>query len=219
MTTEVFPPVVAWEIRHSLCSEVEASPYAGEETHLHRATHTRKLEFLTGRWCARRALARLGAAGVSIPQAEDRSPIWPTGVVGSITHCEGLIGAAVARTDDLAGLGFDAECRRELPGEEVESILSPEEHTAGGRAGPAGWPIVVFSAKEAIYKAVHPLVRVPFDFPDVTLEVDWARGTFIAHATATAPACVHEPVARILGRLRLTADHVVTAAWLPADRR
>src|SRR5690606_7567998 len=63
------------------------------------AVNKRQTEFLAGRLCAHEALRRL--LGVpSIPAvAEDRSPCWPSGVVGSITHGGGWAGVIAARAE------------------------------------------------------------------------------------------------------------------------
>jgi 4'-phosphopantetheinyl transferase EntD len=41
--------------------------------------------------------------------AGDRTPVWPDGVVGSITHTGDFAAAAVAWAADIAGLGIDSE--------------------------------------------------------------------------------------------------------------
>src|SRR3979409_1002599 len=53
---------------------------------LRHATQKRQREFLAGRWCAEEALQCLGAGSTHVAMAKDRAPIWPDGVVGSITH-------------------------------------------------------------------------------------------------------------------------------------
>jgi 4'-phosphopantetheinyl transferase EntD len=44
-------------------------------------------EFAAGRSCARKALAASGHAPVAVLQGAGREPVWPQGIVGSITHC------------------------------------------------------------------------------------------------------------------------------------
>ncbi|WP_394816075.1 4'-phosphopantetheinyl transferase family protein, partial [Clavibacter michiganensis] len=75
----------------------------------------RRAEFVTGRVLARRALAALGRRPGSIPVARDGAPVWPAGIVGSITHCVGLRACAVGRRDEHAGIGIDATPARPLP--------------------------------------------------------------------------------------------------------
>jgi 4'-phosphopantetheinyl transferase EntD len=70
-------------------------------------------ELENGRHVARRALALLGVPAAEIPVGDDRSPRWPDGIVGSITHATAEGGsyaaAAVARASDVVALGIDAE--------------------------------------------------------------------------------------------------------------
>ena len=72
---------------------------------LRHAIQKRQREFLAGRWCAEQALQRLAAGSTHVAMAEDRAPIWPNGVVGSITHSGNFAAAAVAWAADIAGLG------------------------------------------------------------------------------------------------------------------
>src|ERR1700720_1454604 len=76
---------------------------------LRHATQKRQREFLAGRWCAKQALQCLGAGSTHVAIAEDRAPIWPGGVVGSITHTGDFAAAAVAWAADVAALGIDSE--------------------------------------------------------------------------------------------------------------
>src|ERR1700688_5221299 len=76
---------------------------------LRHATQKRQREFLAGRWCAKQALQCLGAGSTHVAMAGDRAPIWPDGVVGSITHTGGFVAAAVAWAADIAGVGIDSE--------------------------------------------------------------------------------------------------------------
>ena len=45
-------------------------------------------DFATGRYCAMKALEQFGIQDAIIPIGEDRAPIWPEGIVGSISHCD-----------------------------------------------------------------------------------------------------------------------------------
>src|SRR5262245_429638 len=71
------------------------------------AVAKRRREVAFGRDCARRALAQLGAQPVTIPRGEGGAPVWPPGIVGSITHCDEVAAAAVARGETVRGLGID----------------------------------------------------------------------------------------------------------------
>src|SRR5687768_1275114 len=74
-----------------------------------RAVESRRRDFTAGRVCARRAMADLGLPTVPVPSADDRSPVWPADVVGTITHTRGYAAAAAARAAEVRSVGMDAE--------------------------------------------------------------------------------------------------------------
>ncbi|MBM0229992.1 4'-phosphopantetheinyl transferase, partial [Micromonospora sp. ATA51] len=153
-----------------------------------------------------------------VPAAPDRSPVWPAGVVGAITHTHGYCAAAAARSGEIRSVGLDAERHRELNAGVRRMICLPEEEA--GLAGlPTGvsWPAVVFSAKETVYKLWHPVVGTWLDFHDARVTLDPDAGTFTARI---APARLHaapvaDPPALVTGRFSVDADLVRTAAVLP----
>jgi 4'-phosphopantetheinyl transferase EntD len=60
-----------------------------ESQTIHRAVSKRQMEYATGRWLARQALARYALGDSELLAAGDRQPQWPAAVVGSITHSAG----------------------------------------------------------------------------------------------------------------------------------
>jgi enterobactin synthetase component D len=101
---------------------------------------------------------------------------WPAGVVGSLTHKEGLVAAAFGRSEHLLGVGLDAENpgRMKAPFEErlcngAESKLLDELCRKTKRSREE-WLTVVFSLKEALFKCLYPLGRTMFYFLDAELE-------------------------------------------------
>src|SRR5215831_15185692 len=91
----------------ALSTESPPPLFPEEEASIARAVPRRQLEFALGRWCARTALARLGKSNCPLPMEANRSPRWPEGFVGSITHCDGLVAAVVAPADRIEGIGLD----------------------------------------------------------------------------------------------------------------
>jgi 4'-phosphopantetheinyl transferase EntD len=141
-----------------------------EESLVRQAVPTRRREFAIGRAAARAALAKLGLPAMAIGARRDRTPVWPPGFVGSITHCDGFCGAAVARSSDLAGIGFDAETAAPLP-DGTGRIIYGEEEAAHFSTLPAltglDWGKLAFSAKEAFTKCFYPLTDKALNFRDV----------------------------------------------------
>jgi 4'-phosphopantetheinyl transferase EntD len=130
---------------------------------------------------ARELLARFGYADATIPTGEGGAPIWPTGVVGSLTHDDDVAVAAVALRRNFASIGIDVEPARELPADLLELIASAgERHAMGGDLLQAR---LLFAAKEAAYKAVYPLDGTFLEFQDI--EVDLPARTAVTRTGRT----------------------------------
>jgi 4'-phosphopantetheinyl transferase EntD len=211
------PPVASVEAFDDLPGE-EAFP--GEEDLVASAVEGRRREFVTARRCAREALGRLGYPPVAIRSGERREPRWPQGVVGSITHCAGYRAAAVARADDLAGVGIDAEPNGPLP-DGVEGLVTTADEPAMLRrlaeADPTvHWDRLLFSAKESIYKAWYPLTGRWLGFGDALLSLDPAAGTFTGRVRIDgARTDGGPPLTELHGRYVVERGLVITAVTVP----
>jgi enterobactin synthetase component D len=152
------------------------------------AVAKRKLEFAAGRYCAQEALGALApdAAVTPVGISQDRSPAWPPGFVGSITHTHGFASAAVARMGDALSVGIDSETIIEASTvkEVAPSICSLDEFTRLSRkCGESDELLItaIFSAKESIFKCLHRFVGQYFDFLDVEMTVmNFGSGDFTA---------------------------------------
>lgn len=141
----------------------------------------RRREFALGRDCARRALAALDVAPVALPMAADRSPVWPPGVVGSITHWQAWCVAAAAPATTCRALGIDGEARQPLPAGVGPLVATPSEQAWLKEADAAShWDTALFAIKEALYKAWAPLTGLWLGFEDAEVTVDAESGTFRA---------------------------------------
>jgi 4'-phosphopantetheinyl transferase EntD len=159
-----------------------------EERSVGRAVDKRRREFTTARACARQALEQLGIAPVAIPNGERGEPLWPSGVVGSITHCRGYRASAVARAGDVTSVGIDAEVHEPLPDGVLEQVAFGRELAmVAGRGAGVCLDRLLFSAKESIYKAWFPLAHRWLGFEDVELTIDVGGGTFRARLLVPGP--------------------------------
>lgn len=194
---------------------LEARLFPEEERLLGNSVEKRRREFATGRACARAALARLGSAPCPIVAGERGEPLWPPGVVGSITHCDGYRACAVAREEHVLALGIDAEPNLPLPEGLLHDIAGPEELPLLDRLSAAmpavHWDRLLFSAKEAAYKAWFPLAGRWLGFHDADITIDAADGTFGVRLLIDGPL-LDEPGAGDSGTAgRLTG---FTGRWL-----
>ncbi|WP_407291482.1 4'-phosphopantetheinyl transferase family protein [Stutzerimonas zhaodongensis] len=138
------------------------------------AVSKRQTEFLAGRLCAYEALRRVTGEPCIPAVNDDRSPCWPTGVTGSITHGAGWAAAVVARRDQWRGLGLDVE--KQIPASRadrlVAEILTPRElegYAALDEAQRSLRVTLTFSIKESLFKALYPLVNKRFYFQEAEL--------------------------------------------------
>jgi 4'-phosphopantetheinyl transferase EntD len=182
-----------------------------EQAQMDGAVGTRLREFATARSCARLAINKLGLPTVPILRGAQREPIWPAGIVGSITHCDGFRAAAVARKDEVLTLGIDAEPHEELPLGVREQVCSPQE-TAWLSTAPTGihWDRLLFSAKESIFKAWFPLTHKWLDFNQATVSFQPDEGTFEAKLTLPFPTPAG-PTECLNGRFLVRDGLIITA--------
>lgn len=177
MIERVLPPGV--EMAEHAGPPLPASLHASEEAGVAHAVPARRAEYAAVRECARAALRRLGHAEAAVPAGPDRAPVWPAGVVGSMTHVDGYRAAAVGRAEDWTGIGIDAEAHAPLPDGVAALVMSDAERAALAGTDPALCPDrVLFSAKESVYKVWYPVTRSWLGFEDV--EVRLGDGTFVA---------------------------------------
>ena len=128
------------------------------------------------RIAARTLLDRLGAdASAPLQRLASGAPHWPAGIIGSLAHDEAFALAAAARRGRLVGLGVDIEPAEPLPDDVVELVLSQGEQRQTLGDGVARR--LVFVAKEAVYKAIHPLDGTPLDFPDIEVRLALKEAT------------------------------------------
>ena len=208
----LFPDDVAVVV--SEIGDVTSELLAEEAAHVAKAVPKRQREFARGRVNARQALGELGVAGVSLLVGSMREPLWPDGIVGSITHDNRLCVVAVARGEKYAGLGVDIEPDAPLEPEVAARIWSPAEAEQAARRTdmtPALASRLVFSAKEAFYKCQFPLTRTFLGFMEVSVAL--GDGTFEVRLERAVGA--FPDGTRFAGRWLRVDGQLLTAVVLP----
>ncbi len=183
-----------------------------------KAVAKRREEFAAVRFCARKALRRLGFTPSPILTGDAGAPLWPEGVVGSMTHCAGYYAAAVARAGEVTSLGIDAELDEPLP-TGVFEVVARSEEIADLRPRMTGaatvhWDRLLFSAKESLYKTWYPIARRWLDFTEarITLRPD---GTFTAELLVDPLTVGTRRISHLDGRWANHGGILVTAITLP----
>jgi len=120
----------------------------------------------------------LGIPEFSLLAGEKREPLWPGGIVGSITHTTGFAAAVVARRGPIQALGIDCEVIESVGSDLWERICTPAEQARLAQLPEAQarqQAALIFAAKEAFYKCQFPVSREWVGFEDVTIEVSAGR--------------------------------------------
>ena len=196
----------------------ETPALAAEETFIRNAVEKRQRGFRAGRACAHQALARLGVTETAVPVGARGAPVWPSGIIGSISHCSDRCLAAVAHAGPLAGIGFDVERWGEVKTELGHLICRPDERAwIAARGNDAQrWLALFFSAKESVYKCVYPILEEFIEFHDVRIVPD-EQGQKFAVIFEHAGAKGLELARRIEGRFGFIGEHIYTSACLSAS--
>ncbi len=163
------------------------------ETSAVKGVGSRRLRtFRAGRACAHAAMLQLGLEPQPIEAGDSGAPIWPTGLLGSISHTDEVAAAVVVHAGAVSGVGFDLEGDEPLDNEEMMRIVCrPEELMEGFDASD---PVNLrrgkrlFVIKEAVYKLLSPRYHAFFDFQELRVLLDEDRNTFAARLIASKPA-------------------------------
>lgn len=146
---------------------------------IQRSVAKRQAEFLAGRLCAREAMRQLDGRQHVPVIGDDRAPVWPQDLCGSITHSSGWAAAIVADKQRWRGLGMDVEqlmssdrasrlAGEILTADEMQRMAAGPEHQVALRVS------LTFSLKEALFKALYPIVLKRFYFEDAEL-LEWSE--------------------------------------------
>lgn len=151
-----------------------------EEVSLGNVVPARRREFRAGRIMARQALRGLGIPETVIPIELDRAPVWPAGIVGSISHTRSLCVVAVGSSAEFLSIGIDIEEDSPLSCELTQLVAGAAE--TEGREGierrlGCDLPKLLFVIKEAFYKMYFQLNRRFLAFHDVRVELDVEKHT------------------------------------------
>lgn len=196
----------------------------GLPTAIRRSSRSRRLGYLGGRLCAETALLALSGRCEAIGTGDGGAPRWPDGVVGSIAHTRDGAWAVVAASAEWLRVGIDSECIvDESGGRDIVALCCTPSERA--RWFPAGAdPLratLLFSAKESVYKAIHPLVKrfVEFDemeWIDVSGNCESGFAPLSLRFRPTPDGPLDGRVHELLVQARVTGDVVHTSV---AERR
>jgi 4'-phosphopantetheinyl transferase EntD len=172
----------------------------------------RDRQFAAGRRCALEALGALACPEAEIARGADREPVWPAGLVGSISHTDDYCVAAVVRREHVASIGIDAEKTNLLSTRVVARICDEAERNqmlALPEKLGALFPLVLFSAKESLFKCLFQLGRLgPMGFRDASLRIEWSQRRIFVQRLADGVSAAR--CGALHGRFAISERHVMT---------
>ncbi len=175
----------------------------------------RKNEYLCGRVLAQAVLNHHFGLDQPITSMHEPLPIWPTHVLGSISHSQNKL--IVALSNHAVYLGIDIEhwVTSEFAQESAHLVLTPSEFNLWKTRACeffdfAHYVSLIFSIKESLYKAVYPTAKQYIDFleafiVDINFENQKLTLTFL-------PEIQHryQLLERYDGGWTIEQDHIMT---------
>ena len=185
-----------------------------EQKYLHKYGDKRTVDFCLGRACAREILIKIGFERFPVLIGDDRQPLWPDKLVGSISHTDQFALCVIAEKRELSSIGVDIERINNESFDLYSMVASVEEmQNIGGDTHTVHQQCtylakLLFSAKEAVYKCQFPLYRRWLDFKDVTLNLDFTNKTF-----DTVVIDKDRPIS-IQGAWDTNDNYIIATAWV-----
>ena len=183
--------------------------HSQEQQYVANAIEKRRNEFSTGRLCTQLALQQHKIYDAAVLIGNNREPIWPTNLTGSISHCHDIAGAVVVDNSILPAVGIDIERLKPLKERFVDYICTDEEkawlNTQTGYSLDT-LLLMLFSLKEAIYKCVYVATDQKLTFKDCNILPDLSR--------QTAQIKLSIDTADLTVKYHLTEQHCYSCAYI-----
>ncbi len=183
---------------------------------IQRASRSRQLSYLGGRLCAESALLESMGRYDPIAIGEGGAPCWPVGMTGSIAHTRCAAWAVAGRLVDGLRLGIDSECMVDGSGARdiVALCCTPWERARWFDSIDPMRATLLFSAKESVYKAIHPLVQRFVDFDEMEM-IDCIPTADAAQHNVSTIGAIATDAASAWYRLRMEATGPLASEIAP----
>lgn len=134
----------------------------------------RKNEYLCGRVLAQAVLNHHFGLDQPITSMHEHLPIWPSHVLGSISHSQNKLIVGLSNSALYLGIDIEHWVTSEFAQESAHLILTPSEFDLWkGKAAEffdfARYVSLIFSVKESLYKAVYPTAKQYIDFLEASI--------------------------------------------------
>lgn len=154
----------------------------------------------------------------------NRAPQWPQGFIGSMTHTARFAAVAVMPESTARSVGIDVECELGVEQQILvrQYCVVEGEMDALVRGAPSlsetQLLTLCFSAKEAAFKCLYPLVKHYFDFSCVRMVALDESANVLSAKVLDAEIARCADTAVLHGSFHFAEGHVFTAFRLPPKR-
>jgi 4'-phosphopantetheinyl transferase EntD len=134
----------------------------------------RQHEYLCGRILAQAVLKHHLDLDQPLTSMHEHLPIWPTHVLGSISHSQNKLIVALSNNANYLGIDIEHWVTSKFAQESAHLILTPSELElwkvkAFECIDFAQFVSLIFSVKESLYKAVYPIAKQYIDFLEASV--------------------------------------------------
>ena len=134
----------------------------------------RKNEYLCGRVLAQAVLNHHFGLDQPITSMHEHLPIWPTHVLGSISHSQNKLIVALSNNANYLGIDIEHWVTSEFARESAHLVLTASEFDSWKSKAAeffdfARYVSLIFSVKESLYKAVYPTAKQYIDFLEASI--------------------------------------------------
>lgn len=182
---------------------------------LNKASNGRKREFLAGRICAEELFLKHNLTNIKIQSSKSRAPIWPEGFIGSISHTKFCAVCSLADNKTYSSVGIDIE--KLIPRTRFETIskLITTESDQVFLSKFTGDDLlqvqtILFSGKEALYKAIFPHYLEYFGFQEASIvDIDFNNQLFTLEISSNTTLSKFN--GEYSGEFLMYKDHILTS--------
>jgi 4'-phosphopantetheinyl transferase EntD len=172
-------------------------------------------EFCAGRYCAHQVLEQLGFSHVPVLKNQHGAPIWPKGIVGSISHSSEMSIAVAARSVDIQALGVDIQYYgHPFPDQTFATLFRRQEIRSILNAPPEfvdQYAYSIFASKESALKCIYSAFGHCLEFTDIFIDINFTDGWFLI--SIPNKRAFDRP--GWLGKVFFDGAYIFTVVWLP----
>ncbi|NUF99952.1 4'-phosphopantetheinyl transferase family protein [Acinetobacter oleivorans] len=198
-----------------------------QTTHLHidqrldhplkiaQARVERKNEYLCGRVLAQAVLNHHFGLDQPITSMHEPLPIWPSHVLGSISHSQNKLIVALSSHAIYLGIDIEHWVTSEFARESAHLVLTSSEfdlwkNKAAEFFDFARYVSLIFSIKESLYKAVYPTAKQYIDFLEASIvDINFENQTLTLTFLPEIQQC-YQLLEQYQGGWVVEQDHIMT---------